>query len=992
MPVYSIQAPDNKVYEVEAPEGASESETLEWFQGNWQGTPEPEKPVSEAKRIRGFMSNIRSPIELMKTESIPAHLIKWLSTSEKEYKQKELESKEDYIANIPAIQQISDRLDYIEEVNDPRLEEEHGKLIDAYGTLYQKLSKSYDKGELEEGFSWESFKEAVSDDPGGMLAELANTLMADPEFLLTPIGWEKAAASATSLAKTAGASEKLSKAAGAAGGIAGSSVLGASLGAADSASRQLSEKGKINPEQTKTAATIGGVAAPILLGGFKASTLGAKAINSANYKRQMTSTLKAVEDKAQGYLAKGLTDPKQAINRAINESFIPPKVRKELSKRHDWVDELNLSPESIEAKALKTAADAGKIKTKIYDGLGKGKKWATDLLGNLSTELGKIHPSLKHAVKKLDLDIATSLKKGLDVKDRFNIVFKGLSDSDRVKLNIHLGNGNRAGVNELINKSSAKTAIKSGIRQDIDKYFSDVFTRSEDAGMGIGKLQDFFPMEVKDYKGLSASLGYKPSYIKEQLSKAINTKLKLRTPETQVSKHISIEDARKYLDPDEFQAVMNKALAKPHTRGRGTARHTKSRTVEKYTPENIRFYADPIESFSNYVTSIEPRIAESMFFGGKKGTAAPHSEFISNSIGRMADDLLKSGKIIDDDIDRLTELMTTRFVQGTRAPSRAIAGFKNILYAGTLGNPLSAMTQLGDLGNSAYVTSVAETARQVPKVLGRKINIKMEDLGLNNIVQEFEHLGKTAKFLDASLKWSGFKAVDRLGKETVLNAAFAKHSKLAKTAKGRQGIRSKFKDAFTPDEMAQLFTDLAAKRSTPNVKYLLWHELARVQPISLSEMPVKYLQHPNGRIFYMLKTFTLKQLDLVRNEAYKKIRSGDVIEGVTNLVKWSAILGMSNAGIEQSKAWIRGEDVEFGDMFIAQLYRNYGLSQYVLDKAKQGNVFAPNGAVAALVLPPVGIIDDGIKDLANFGERFESLKHVPPFGKGLYYLMKEEER
>ena len=224
-----------------------------------------------------------------------------------------------------------------------------------------------------------------------------------------------------------------------------------------------------------------------------------------------------------------------------------------------------------------------------------------------------------------------------------------------------------------------------------------------------------------------------------------------------------------------------------------------------------------------------------------------------------------------------------------------------------------------------------------------------------------------------------------------MNATLAKHSKLAKTPKGRAQISKKFKDAFTPEEMTQIFTDLAAKRSTPNVKYLLWHELARVQPISLSEMPVKYLQNPNGRLFYMLKTFTLKQLDLVRQEAYQKIRSGDVKGGVTNLVKWSTILGMSNAGIEQSKAWIRGEDVEFGDMFIAQLYRNYGLSQYVLDKAKQGNVFSPNGAVAALVLPPVGIVDDGIRDLMNFGEQFNSLKHIPPFGKGLYYLFKEDD-
>ena len=718
-------------------------------------------PTGEAKRIRGFLPNLRSPVELMKTESIPSHLIKWLSTTEKQFKQKELESKEDYITSIPAIQQMSERLDFIEESGDSKYDEEHGKLIDAYGTLYQKISKSYDKGDTEGGFSWDAFKSAVADDPGGMLAELTNTLMADPEFLLTPIGWEKAAASATSLAKTLGASEKLSKATGVVGGVSGSSAVGASLGAADSASRQLAEKGKVNPEEVKTSAAVGALAASTLIGGFKLAQVGAKAGSRANFERQTTKSITRVESKAQELMAKGLADPKQAVERAINSSFIPNKVREALSKRHDWMDSINLSESAVDAKSFKLAADAGKMKTKVYEGLGKGKKFATDLLGNLSTELGRIHPSLKHAVKQLDLTIATSLKRGLDVKDKFNLVYKGLSDADQVQLNLHLGNSNRAGVNELIAKSSANSASKSGLKQDIDKYFNDVFNRSEDAGMGVGKLNEFFPMEVKDYAGLARSLGYKPMYIREQLASAINSKLKLHTPETKVSKSISLEDARKYLNPDEFQAVLNKALAKPSRQGRGAARHTKSRTIEKYTPENIKFYASPVESFANYVTGIEPRIAESLFFGGKKGTAQPHSEFITNSIGKMTDDLLKTGKIIEDDIDRLTELMTARFIQGTKAPSKAIAGVKNILYAGTLGNPLSAMTQLGDLGNSAYVTSVAETARQVPKVIAGKGAVKMEDLGLNNIVQEFEHLGKTAKFLDASLKWSGFKAVDR---------------------------------------------------------------------------------------------------------------------------------------------------------------------------------------------------------------------------------------
>jgi len=185
--------------------------------------------------------------------------------------------------------------------------------------------------------------------------------------------------------------------------------------------------------------------------------------------------------------------------------------------------------------------------------------------------------------------------------------------------------------------------------------------------------------------------------------------------------------------------------------------------------------------------------------------------------------------------------------------------------------------------------------------------------------------------------------------------------------------------------------DLSTGRVTPDVKYMLWHELTRIQPVSLSEMPVSYLRHPNARLFYMLKTFTLKQLDLVRREAYQKIRSGDTVGGLSSLARWTGTLGLSNATVEQSKAWVRGEDVEFTDMFIAQMYRNYGLSQYVMDQIGRGQ---PIVAMTTLAMPPVGIGDDIVQDLMHFGERFNSLKHVPPFGKGLYYLldMNEDKR
>lgn len=60
----------------------------------------------------------------------------------------------------------------------------------------------------------------------------------------------------------------------------------------------------------------------------------------------------------------------------------------------------------------------------------------------------------------------------------------------------------------------------------------------------------------------------------------------------------------------------------------------------------------------------------------------------------------------------------------------------------------------------------------------------------------------------------------------------------------------------------------------------LFNELAEIQPITLSEMPERYLKHPNGRIMYALKSFTLKQIDVLRKNIVQEWNKGNKIKAV----------------------------------------------------------------------------------------------------------------
>jgi len=384
----------------------------------------------QMKPIRGF-DKLDNVVHLMKTESIPKRLINWLTTPEETYRKRERIAKEELINSIPIVAQVKDRLDEIEWLAGQDgykgdLEDEHNKLIDAYGTLYQNLEKAQENGELDTGFSWSAFTDSVKDDPSGMLSEVVNVFMADPELLMFPIGWEAAATKAVGVAKALGASENIAAISRVTGGVVGSAALGSGLAVTDNVARQLEATGKIDEEQAWTAAKIGAVAAPILVAGFKgAKVVGGKGyskISDVKFNSSFKKSLLKIEKNAQMYMVKGLVDPQRAIERAIDRSFIPNNVRKALAERHDWMRDINLSDEAIGALHKKIANDANKWKTTMYKKMAAFHKGVQDLGGNLTTELGLIHPMLRHKIKRLDMDQAISMKHGLDVKDKFKQV------------------------------------------------------------------------------------------------------------------------------------------------------------------------------------------------------------------------------------------------------------------------------------------------------------------------------------------------------------------------------------------------------------------------------------------------------------------------------------------------------------------------------------------------------------------------------------------
>lgn len=103
---------------------------------------------------------------------------------------------------------------------------------------------------------------------------------------------------------------------------------------------------------------------------------------------------------------------------------------------------------------------------------------------------------------------------------------------------------------------------------------------------------------------------------------------------------------------------------------------------------------------------------------------------------------------------------------------------------------------------------------------------------------------------------------------------------MAKNPKGVAKLKEKYGNMFD-EEFDLLISDLKSKQITERVKIMSFSDLADFQPIALSEMSPAYLNNPNARILYMLKSFTLKQWDVARREVYQKLKKkGSRLEGV----------------------------------------------------------------------------------------------------------------
>jgi hypothetical protein len=607
---------------------------------------------------------------------------------------------------------------------------------------------------------------------------------------------------------------------------------------------------------------------------------------------------------------------------------------------------------------------------------------ASDWLVPMSTRLGNIHQSIKHAVRKFTFNVGLHTTQDKAVAEPF---IEGVSDKfsteDYRILDLALKNGDAAKTDELMTKYGL-TEEYAKVRALLEKIHTD----AKVAGMEIGYLENYFPRQV--HKGKATDY---IAFLQGQKEWSL------------------IEQAMRKEDPNNTMTAEEQAdFANLWLRGYkndnlklSRSGNTKERTVDYVTPEGNQYYKDSMQTLIDYIGGMRYTIETHKLFGkSEKDT--------DENIGSYVLQLIDQGIISRDQELELRKIL--KAVVNPTGTHGAMTALKNVSYIYTMGSPISAITQLGDLAFTLFKNGYYfnRTLSSIAKAATGNAAMTREDVGISDILTEFEDNSKSGNAVRKVFGLVGLARMDKFGKEVFMDSAIQRLR--ADAQKASPAFVDQMEMIFG-DEAQTVIEDLKTGRKTENVRYLAYSELADFQPISIAEMPVTYANSGNGRILYMLKSYTIKQLDVYRREIFKdlggispidvnifaekgkkvvrkKVEADRTAKALKNFIGLGASLMLMGMSADALKDLLLGREIELDDLVMDNVLKTMGFTKYQIYTSQKDGYFR---TFWTSLFVPAAIADDITRDVYDLAtdekdmDEVRAVSGVPIVGKFYYW-------
>lgn len=747
-------------------------------------------------------------------------------------------------------------------------------------------------------------------------------------------------------------------------------AIGAGIGASDAAMYDLAKTGKIDPMHVAVGTGLGGILGPAIRyvgekgGRFVSKQLDAKRANKIldKYENLVLQERKlgvAIDfshntaRQALGLTSDSVKDLYKYTGRIFKDADTPIAAREALEMRASWLQK--------NRTIAKIGHSVDKFITPVF------------------SRMERLSPRIAHAMRTADATSHVRTHLWFERTNPFLNKWKKLTKTDQFYLHKALMNSDRDTILSIVKQYEKSNPAKfKGFQKELNemrKVLQEAHAAYKSAGYKLEYTPWYFPRVWRHPDRMG-------DIQKGLFNQAVTTKQK---------------ELGRPLNSKEVQDIIRGLMYAPSNKApkAKTSGALRERTIEEVNEGLMKFYANPIESMHSYLRAASVDIERAKFFKkfGYKG------EFTSDGkemIGPLDQVIEKEGKRLGwkpEETQDVIEMVRARFFEGEQSPHRFIQTMKNIGYSTTLGNPLSAITQLGDNAFGMFKYGIHRVGREVLRGLVGRRDITKMDLGLADAVEElYANSSKSKRALNAFLKYSGFNTMDRFGKENIMNAALKKvRDQVNPTKKGfeksTQQFTAKWGKYFENDTPA-LIRDLRQGKMTDNVKLLMWYELADVQPIALSEMPQKYLEWKSGRLLYMLKTFTVKQIDFMRRNIIQEFAKGNVTKGTKNLAAFTGFWLLANGTADGLKAVMTGSDFDIPDNMVENVLQMVAWSRYQsLQTAKEG----PMTAAVEWLMPPTNFIDNIYLGITQ-GDVAKLVEPIPIVGKYIYKASRAQEQ
>lgn len=597
------------------------------------------------------------------------------------------------------------------------------------------------------------------------------------------------------------------------------------------------------------------------------------------------------------------------------------------------------------------------------------------LVGNLSTDAAVTAPLLRRLTEHARAELKGIHDAGRVVAPFLEMASR-LPASVQKELNVALMNGSTTGIIAAIGKAATPGLLKEWgkVQTQLKAFGTDL----QSVGLLKELRPDYFPRIVKDLPGLLNAIGKEYAV---PLQRALDEATKR---------------AGHPLDEADRAAIINRFIEKNlrGQTGQGKASFFKRRTIDNVSVDLEPFYVEPLQALPLYIGSVVRAVEKARFFGRDAVKDPTTGKLdLTASIGNVVAREIDAGNLTPENFTRLTDILRTRFGSAYESPARPLQTLGQLTNIALLGNVFSGMMNLADIGTIAAQHGVVPLAAAIAAKVGKRQKITAADVGMaQQIMEEFVYGTREpvkvkvpfterqvqlsmAKALDATFKFSGFKAFDQVMKEVALNSAFEKYARLSRTKAGEARIKRQYDSYFTTD-MPQLLADLRAGAKTKLTVELAFRELSDAQPVTKIEMPQFYLDHPNLRFAFALKSFMIKQINLIKKRGVDEIARGNFREGVGFLTRYTLMAGAAGATMDWVVKSLLGRDAETDwKMIPLTALKNLGLSEYVIDKARQGK---GKEAILAATVPPV----DPILNIVTADP--EAVRYIPLVGRLAY--------